>query len=768
MSHTVTTSAFLARLQADKAYCNQIVHVEHLAPRKARYGELAQPLNAALARALARRGVANFYAHQAQAINLARQGHDVVVATGTASGKTLCYNIPVFEAMLEDSQSRALYLFPTKALAQDQLRSLGNLAKGLDRRIRFGAYDGDTPRSTRATLRSSARILLTNPDMLSVGILPNHGLWKRFLAHLRYVVIDEAHVYRGVFGSQVACVLRRLLRVCSFYGAAPQFVFCSATIANPGEHVARLSSRRAQVVDDDGAPRGAKEFVLWNPPFVDQGRTARKSANTEAANLFTALVRDKLRNITFTRSRKTAELILRYAREHLQRTAPELTGQIRAYRAGYLAEERREIEAGLFGGSLLGVTATNALELGIDVGHLDATVLVGYPGTIASLWQQAGRAGRGTRDTLSALIGMEDPLNQFFMRHPEVLFNKPVEHALIRPDNPYILEKHLPCAAFEVPLTSADEELFGPGYVEAMVRLEKAGVLHYRNERWYYRPDDYPAEAVDLRSASGQTVSLVDQSSGEVIEEIEAATAPQRVHDGAIYLHQGESYLVKQLDLRSRIAKLRPVDVDYYTETREVSETRILRVDKQQEEGATRAFFGSVRVTEQVVGYRRKRQFTEEILANVDLDYAPQSFETKALWWDIPDELARKLESAECDFEGALHAAEHACIGLLPLFAMCDRWDIGGLSTALHPDTGKSQIFIYDGFPGGAGITEKGYEILASLWSATLEAIEQCLCESGCPSCIQSPKCGNNNEPLDKRGAVILLRGLLGSSRGGL
>ena len=758
----MTPTAFLSRLKADKAYCNQIVHVEHLAPRDAQYGKLARPLNRALAEGLKARGLTKLYTHQAQAINLARDGHDVIVATSTASGKTLCYNVPVLEAILTKAHARAIYLFPTKALAQDQLRSLDELTKALEKyRILFGTYDGDTPRSVRTKLRKSAHIILTNPDMLSVGVLPNHNLWADFFRNLRYVVIDEAHVYRGVFGSQVACVLRRLLRVCQLYGNRPQFIFCSATIANPEEHVMRLSSRAAQVVSEDGAPHGAKEFALWNPPIVDQVKSTRRSAYSESAALFTHLVRQGMRNITFTRARKTAELILYYSREHLKKHAPEFVERIRSYRAGYLADERREIEAGLFNGDLLGVTATNALELGIDVGHLDATVLVGFPGTIASLWQQAGRAGRGTRDTLSILVGLDDPLNQFFMRHPEILFTKPVENALIHPDNPYILEKHLPCAAFESPITNDDEELFGPGFVEAMVRLERAGVLDYRNDRWFYTKLGYPAERVSLRSVSGETVALVNERGGEVIEEIDAATAPQRVHDGAVYLHQGDSYLVTKLDLGAGVANLKPVDVDYYTEPRELSETRIQRAERQRAAGNTRAYFGDVRVTERVIGYRKKKQFSEAVLEKFELDYPPQSFFTKAVWWDIPPSVVLKLKDIGADLAGAMHAAEHACIGLLPLFAMCDRWDIGGLSVVTHPDTHKPQVFIYDGFPGGIGITEKGFEILESLWQATLDTIQQCPCEFGCPSCIQSPKCGNNNEPLDKRGAVVLLKGLL-------
>lgn len=763
MDAGMTPTQFLTALRSEKHYAHQIVHLEHLAPRPAKYARLDKPLPPPLAHALKQIGIEKFFVHQAQAINAIRAGCDVVVATGTSSGKTLCYNVPVLETLLKDSRARALYLFPTKALAQDQLRALDELTRALEIRPRlvFDTYDGDTKREARARLRKRGRIILTNPDMLSVGILPNHSLWADFLAHLRYVVIDEAHIYRGVFGSQVACVLRRLRRLCAYYGAQPQFIFCSATMANPSEHAQRLSGRPATVVNDDGAPRGAREFALWNPPFIDQARTTRRSPNAEAAYLFAALVRAGMRNITFARARKVAELILLYAREHLKRTAPELVDKVKAYRAGYLAEERRAIERELFNGQLLGVTATNALELGIDVGHLDATVIVGFPGTIASLWQQVGRSGRGTRDALSILIGLDDPLNQFFMRHPEVLFAKPVEHALIYPDNPYILEKHLPCAAYELPLTSADEELFGPGFVEAMIRLERNGILEYRHERWYFRGVGYPAEEVNIRSVSDQVVALVDvQNHFRTIEEIEATTALRRCYEGAIYLHQGDSYLVTKLDLEAGVAYVKPVDVDYYTEVREISETRIMQSRRHRAVGTTTAYYGDVRVSEQVVGFRRKRQFSEEVLATEDFDYPPQVFETKAVWWDIPQTAIQVLNRAGCDLAGALHAAEHACIGLLPLFAMCDRWDIGGLSTVIHPDTGKPQIFIYDGFPGGIGIAEKGFELLEALWTATLETIEQCPCEFGCPSCIQSPKCGNNNEPLDKRGAVILLKGL--------
>ncbi len=761
---------FIKHLKRQRFYKGQIAHTQHIPPRRARYGRLDRPLPRPLRDALKRAGAEKLYIHQAQAINAARAGQNVVVATATASGKTLCYNVPVLESVIGDWRSRALYLFPTKALAQDQLRSLRELTRPFNklrtqpslREVKFGTYDGDTPRSTRSRRRKESAIILTNPDMLHLGILPNHTLWAHFFANLKYVVIDEAHVYRGVFGSQVACVLRRLRRVCDFYGAKPQFICCSATIANPGEHIERLIGVSALVVDDDGSPSGAKDFVLWNPPFLDRARTSRRSANSEATDLFVEMARQGVRNITFTRARKVAELILRYARGILKEKDPNLVPLIKSYRAGYLPEERRQIERELFSGQLLGVAATSALELGVDVGSLDATVLVGYPGTIASTWQQAGRAGRGVRESLSVLIGLDNPLDQYFMRHPGALFGRGHEHALIAPDNVYILEKHLPCAAHELPLINDDEFLFGPGFVEAMISLERRGVLIYRSERWYNIGWSYPAQEVNLRSISGSRFALLDESQGyQTLEEIEGSSALYRVHPGAIYLHQGESYLVTNLDLQAQVAYLRPVDVDYYTQPRELNDVSIVRSFKHKRFPKTAAFFGQVRVTQQVIGYARKRQFSEAVLSVEYLDLPPQSYETKALWFEVPPKLARRVAGRGLHFHGGLHALEHAAIGILPLFAMCDRLDIGGLSTPSHPDTGRAQIFIYDAFPGGVGIAEKGFDILEELWRATLSAIEECPCEAGCPSCVHSPKCGNNNEPLDKEAAVVILRELM-------
>ena len=827
------TGDFVKQIRKQPGYRDQVVHLERLRARSARYGRLERPLPAPLQGALERSGAGRLYSHQAEAINAVRRGEHVILATTTASGKTLAYNVPVMEALLTQRGVRALYLFPTKALAQDQLRGLRALAEGELKGPRFGTYDGDTPRGTRTRLRREASIILTNPDMLHMGILPNHTLWADFFANLRFVVIDEAHAYRGVFGSHVGCVLRRLWRVCARYGSAPQIVACSATIANPGEHLQRLAGVEAVVVDDDGAPSGARNFVLWNAPFVDQAKTARRSANIEAARLFAQLVQSGIRTIVFTRARRVAELILLYARRILEDEAPpapagaiSLADRVRAYRAGYRPEERREIERGLRpGGGLMGVSATSALELGIDIGDLDASVLVGFPGTIASLWQQAGRAGRGTRRALSVLIALDNPLDQYFMRHPRDLFGRSHEHALIDPSNPYILEQHLPCAAHELPLSRGsegpavadwgaarsprrampgrgrrsgstrtrppagasapaagrpqpvlphglargdDEELFGPGFVQAMVELEEAGALTYQGDRWYPRPGVYPAQDVSLRALTGSRIALLNAADNfRLMEEVESTSAPFRVHPGAIYLHQGESFLVRELDLDAGHAILDPVQVDYYTQPREINDVRILQPLAQKTVGQATASLGLVRVTQQVVGYRRVQQFREETLSLEDLDLPAQTFDTVALWWEVPAALAARVSRgrrgpAALVLAGGLHAVEHAAIGLLPLFAMCDRWDIGGLSTVHHPDTGAAQVFIYDAFQGGVGIAEKGFELLGDLWQATYEAVRDCPCEEGCPSCIQSPKCGNNNEPLDKRAAVEILAGLAG------
>jgi len=754
---------FIHYLTGKRDYRQQIAHVEHIRARPARYGRLGRPLPAALQRSLDSAGAQQLYLHQAEAINAIRDGGDVIVATSSASGKTLVYNVPVLESILADPRSSAFYLFPTKALAQDQLRSLRQLTRQIPRSVRFGTYDGDTPQAARRRLRHSASIVLTNPDMLHMGILPNHSLWSKFLANLKFVVIDEAHVYRGVFGSQVACVLRRLSRLCQFYGSHPQFILCSATIANPAEHAHRLANASAMVVQDDGSPQAARDFVLWNPPLLDAAHGARRSANVEATALFVEMIRHGIRNITFTKARKVAELILLYAQDIVSKDAPHLASLIRSYRAGYRPEVRRDIEQALFSGELLGVTATNALELGVDVGYLDAAVMVGYPGTIASTWQQAGRAGRGVREALNVLIALDNPLDQYFMRHPESLFGRSPEHALIAPDNLYILMKHLPCAAYESPLTPDDAEVFGDGFADAMVELERSSILEYRSDRWFFQGTGYPAEKASLRSASGDKFAILDESRNyQMMEELEGTAALRRVYPGAVYLHQGESYLINHLDLQMGIAYATPANVDYYTEPREVNEVSILQTWRRRQLPTSVACFGQLGVTQQVIGFRRLQQFSDTILSIEPLDMPAQSYTTTGLWFDIPAEIARRVEHQGLDLTGGLHAVEHATIGILPLFAMCDRLDIAGLSTPFHPQTSRPQVFVYDAMPGGVGIAEKGFELLLELWQATLTAIAECPCRDGCPSCIQSPQCGNNNEPLDKAAASLMLQLLLG------
>jgi DEAD/DEAH box helicase domain-containing protein len=756
-------AAFLARLRALPDYAGQIVHDEVIPPCAPVYGRLAAPLPPLLADSLARQGIERFFIHQARAINAARAGQNVIVATGTSSGKTLCYNVPVLEAALSDPLARAFYLFPTKALAQDQLRTLEDLttASGLNH-VRFGTYDGDTPQAARGRLRRESAILLTNPDMLHVGILPNHANWGSFFRHLRYVILDEAHVYRGVFGSHVAALLRRLVRVCALYGSTPQFILCSATIANPGEHAQRLTGSAHMVVDQDGAPHGQRHFVLWNPPLKDRASGARVSVNGQATQVFAEMVRQGLRNITFVRARKVAELILLYARAALRRDRPDLLKRISSYRSGYLPQERREIERGLFEGELLGVTATNALELGIDVGDLDATLLVGYPGTIASTWQQAGRAGRGRREALSILIGQDGPLDQYFMRHPEELFGRPHEHALIDPGNPYILEDHLMCAAFEHPLSAQDHTLFGPGSRAVTAAMEERGLLAQRDRRWYYPAQDYPAQRIGLRSSGGESYWLIDDSAGNrLVEEIDAATVFLRAYPGAIYLHRAQSYLITGIDLAAHRIHAHPTDASYYTQPIEMNDVRIVRSTQAERLPSTVVYYGQVRVTQQVIGLRRKQQFTDAALGEEGLDLPATEFETQAVWFEVPPDIQQAVTRHGLDLAGGLHAVEHASIAILPLLTMCDRNDIGGLSTPQHPDTGSAQIFVYDGHPGGVGLTRKGFELIETWWRHTLELVRECPCEAGCPSCIYAYNCGNNNSPLDKRAAVLILNRLL-------
>jgi DEAD/DEAH box helicase domain-containing protein len=759
-------AAFLHHLISLTDYRQQIVHIERLPHQGAIFGKLDKPLHPTLQICLKSLGITALYSHQAKALNAILSGKNVMIATHSASGKTLCYHLATLDAILHNKDSRALYIFPTKALAQDQLRSLKQIAHPLSLRARSEAippeamaiFDGDTPHNERANIRKQAKVVLTNPDMLHLGVLPNHQSWSRFLRNLKYIVIDETHIYRGVFGSHAANVLRRLRRLCTFYNANPQFICCSATIANPEEHAQNLVGLPFEAIVEDGSPHGEKYFTFWNPPVIDKAKTSRRSSNSEAAFLLTELVHKEIRSLVFASTRKLIELIYIYTQKQLP---TPLRDKISPYRAGYLPEDRRRIERQFFDGELLGLVATTALELGINTGDLEATVLTGYPGSIASAWQQAGRSGRSTHSSLSFLIAQQNPLDQYLMRNPDFFFSKNFDNAIINPGNPYILKPHLLCAAWEKPLEDNDEEIFGETSA-LLAELEQEGRLRRRHERWHPTPSiSYPAQEINIRATSGQNYAVIDGRDGCLLETVEASVAFFQVHPGAIYLHQGEAYLIKELDLVRRIAWAEPKPVDYYTQTMEIHEIRVGKLLDKKDCHGVKVYFGDVDVTITVVGFKRKKQFTEEVIGEETLDLPAQNFPTKALWFDLPQKAIDKIADAGLDLHGGLHACEHAAIGILPLFALCDRNDIGGVSTTSHPDTGQAQIFIYDAHPGGIGIAQKGFEVIDELWQATLKAMEECPCTDGCPSCVQSPKCGSNNQPLDKGAAIVLLEELV-------
>ena len=752
----VDASALLERLRSRAEGPERLAHLERIAERSSQ--PVADPaLAPELSVRLRRLGVEGLWSHQAEGIAAARAGRNVAIATGTASGKSLVYQLATMERLSADPRATALYLFPTKALAQDQLRAMRAFALPA---VRAAVFDGDTPGGERTWVRRNANLVITNPDMLHYGILPQHDRWSTFLGHLAVVAVDEMHVLRGIFGSHVSNVLRRLRRMAARYGAEPLFVSASATIGNPSQLASRLTGLDFDEVTEDASPRGSKYFALWNPPVTDEASGARRSPTAETAELLARLVGEEVRTIAFARSRNSAELIAGFARERLERDRPHLADRVAAYRAGYLAEERRALEHALTEGELLGVAATTALELGIDIGGLDACVLAGYPGTVASTHQQAGRAGRTRQQSLAILVAGDDPLDQYLLAHPDELFGRPHESALVDHANPNILDEHLACAAHELPLSPEDERFFGPGLSDAVDRLVAAGRLRPRGGKHYWAGRSSPHQEVDIRS-SGATVQIADADTGALLGTIDSSRAPGTVHPGAIYLHQGQQFHVDSLDLQARVALVRPTREDVYTQSRDVSDIRVLEVERKGLLGAVDLFFGRVEVTSQVVSYVRKRPYTGEVVDVVPLDMPEMVLETRSVWYTVPQAILDEARIEARDVPGSAHAAEHAAIGILPLFAMCDRWDIGGVSTAEHPDTGHCTVFIYDGYPGGAGIAERGFDAGAEHQRATLEAIRACRCERGCPSCVQSPKCGNGNEPLDKWGAVRLLAAIL-------
>jgi DEAD/DEAH box helicase domain-containing protein len=755
----MSPTEFLERLQRSEHYRGQLAACRRFPARAARYGELERPLVPAVEETLRGLGIERFYSHQAAAINAARAGESVTVVTSTASGKTLCFNVPVVERLVERPAARALYLYPTKALAQDQLGKLDRWSAAAS--VRAATYDGDTPPDERRWVRRAARVILSNPDMLHVSILPNHPSWSSFLANLDYVVLDELHTYRGIFGSHVATVLRRLRRLCEHYGSRPQFICTSATIANPLAHAAALTGLETMLIADDGAPAPEKWFALWNTPLLSPATGERGSAIAEATWIFAEMARGGLKNITFTRARVVAELVLRYAQAALAAEEPDLSDRVAAYRAGYTPAQRRAIEQRLFHGDLVGVAATNALEFGVDVGALDAAVLVGYPGTIASTWQQAGRAGRAGRASLAVMVLQDNPLDQFLGRNPDYLFEGLVEQATVDPENPYILLRHAACAAAEKALGPGDTALFGADLPELADLLVEAGQLRAAGDRYYWCGTGYPAADVNIRAAGGEPYAIRSAMDASLLGTADAETAFQVVHPGAVYLHQGETYLVERLDLDSRTAYVQPVTADYYTTPRVSTTVRIVEQHTERATGSTTAAFGEVLVTRSVLGYRKHRLQTEQVLEQVDLVLPDQTYRTEALWFTLPAAVAAGLARDGADVLGAIHALEHTVVGVAPLHAMCDRYDLGGASHPLHPDLALPAVFLHDSAPGGVGIADRCFNAIDDLLRETLDLIAACPCESGCPACIHSPTCGSRNEPLDKRGAVLALQALL-------
>ncbi|GAB2871122.1 DEAD/DEAH box helicase [Nocardioides pacificus] len=761
-------ASMVDRLTAAPGRAERLTHLEVLPPRTARHADWPVWVPDDVRAAFTARGVTRPWLHQADAAEAAQAGRHVVLATGTASGKSLAYQLPALSAIRSARGERrrrgatTLYLAPTKALAQDQLNAITSL--GLD--VRVSTHDGDSSREMRDWTRDYAEYVLTNPDMLHRSLLPGHARWASFLGSLKYVVVDECHHYRGVFGAHVSHVLRRLRRICALYGASPTFVLASATVAEPAVSAQRLTGLDMVAVTDDASPRGQVALALWEPPFVshggENGAPVRRAASSETADLLADLVSDGVRTLAFVRSRRGVEQVALTTAALLAEVDPSLPGRVAAYRGGYLPEERRALEESLRSGELLGLAATNALELGIDISGLDAVVMAGFPGTRAALWQQVGRAGRGARDALAILVARDDPLDTYLVTHPEALVGQPVEASVFDPTNHYVLAPHLCAAADESPLTLADLELFGPTAPAIADQLTELGLLRRRPRGWFWADRRKASDLADIRSSGGSPVSLVEAVTGRVVGTVDASSAHATAHEGAVYVHRGEPWLVTSLDLTEHVAVIEPTVVDYSTTAREITDITIVAEREHRLWRDCRLALGEVDVSHQVVAFLRRRQPGGEVLGEEPLDLPERTLRTTAVWWTVPAPALEEAGLAARDLPGAAHAAEHCAIGLLPLFATCDRWDIGGVSTALHPDTGQLTVFVYDGHPGGAGFAERGFHAAREWLRATRETIAACRCEAGCPSCIQSPKCGNQNNPLDKDAAVRLLDVLLG------
>ena len=747
--------SFIEKLKRHRYYAPQVVYHQPFPPQKASFSRLETDFPPALARALERLGIHRLYSHQVEAVEKVRRGKNVVIATPTASGKTLTYNLPVVEKLLQSPEGKALYLFPLKALEQDQLKAFQEFVQPFQQPLPLKAeiYDGDTSSYRRRKIRESIPpVLISNPDMVHLSLLPFHAQWEGFFRNLKFVVIDELHTYKGIFGSHLTQVLRRLERVCDFYGAIPQIIACSATIANPQAFAEKLTGLPFEAVTESGAPRSGRHFLFLNP---------NTSPYTLAAKLFLECIDAGFRTLAFTQARKITELLHTW----VLKDRPDLRDRVSSYRAGFLPEERREIESRLVSGQLRGVISTSALELGIDIGGLDVCILVGYPGTIAATWQRGGRVGRADRESLIALIAQPDALDQYFMHHPQDFFGRGFESAVVDPDNSVVVSKHLVCASAEIPLRTDESIIPVQNYTSLLDQLVSDGeLLKSASGREWFSHRLNPHRLVDIRSA-GEGFTIFEEETKRLIGQIGVPRVYSECHPGAIYLHRAEPYLVTHLDQGKREAWAKQAEVDYYTRALTEKETEILSVVRTQSFPHFTACYGRLKVTERVRGFEKRRIFGQDLLSVHELEMPSHVFETMGLWIVLPGEMAQKLKEEGLHFMGGIHAVEHASIALFPLFALCDRNDVGGICYPIHPQLEKPAIFIYDGYPGGVGLADYGYGVVEKLLRKTLALIHECPCVDGCPSCVHSPKCGSGNKPLDKRAAEYVLEWLLGEAK---
>lgn len=746
----------LSTLKSRKWYKNRLEHIETLKPKKAVYEKTRARLPQFILNYLKQEKI-KLYKHQSEAIDLIRKGENVIITTPTASGKTLSFNIPIFEKLVNNKDASALYIYPAKALANDQLISMKEIEKFCGMNLNPEVYDGDTSKEKKRKIRKNSRIILTNPYELH-NVLPWHPQWDRVLSNLRYVVIDEAHQYRGVFGSNVAFLIRRFLRICNFYGSNPQFILSTATLANPIEFSEKLIGTKFSLVKDDSSPSGKKHFIFYNPYYDGVGKT---TTHVESQNLFQLFLLNNLQTLCFTTSRKMAELIARRAKKEIFEVDEELAQKISAYRAGYLAKERRQIEKDLKNGALKGVTATNALELGIDIGSLDSVIISGYPGTLMSTWQQAGRAGRGTADSIVTFVGFQNPLDQYFMKHPQVFFDKPHEHAIIDLSNPQIIEGHLMCAAKEMSLNERNIEIdFDNNVSKHLESLRDMKLIEKGDSGWDYCGLDYPPFKVSLGNSSSETFKVYHK--GKILETMDKRQAYTEAHQGAVLINKGKTYIVHDFNIAKNSIKVVKKDINSHTSVQKDIDIKVLKEISRKDFGNLKMSFGELKVSEYYPRYKVIEKSNVVSVRNLKLP--PIQFKTKGMWITLPANIKEGLKCAIVGnetFEGGIHGLEHAMIAIIPFHVMCDRFDIGGVSTPHHNDTEMATIFIYDGFEGGIGLTEKAYELIEEVTLMTHELVKDCNCEEGCPACIYSPKCGNDNKPLNKEGTLFILNQIL-------